>query len=137
VGSRSALSNLASIKASTLSDFNRAEAIALVCLGWDKNTSWPVFCANSTIHHHDPIASSAILLPVGSFFKTCSAVITSFAKRNCEGDRLSLNTANCDTYLCKSIPTKCSIAGLLFSCARRFTTAGGAEAIPFIRSTTC
>jgi hypothetical protein len=61
VGSRSALSNLASIKASTLSDFNRAEAIALVSLGWDKNTSWPLFCASSTNHHHEPVASTAIL----------------------------------------------------------------------------
>ncbi len=33
IGSKFAFSNLASIKASTLSDFNRAEAIALVCLG--------------------------------------------------------------------------------------------------------
>src|SRR5262249_7953924 len=74
VGRRSALSNLANIKASTLSDFNRAEAIALVCLGWDKNTAWPLFCASSTIHHHEPIASTAILLPSGSFFKTCFTV---------------------------------------------------------------
>ena len=68
-----------------------------VCLGWDKNTSWPAFCASSTIHHHEPIASSAILLAFGSFFKARSTVTTLLAKRNCEGDLLSLNTANCDT----------------------------------------
>src|SRR5688572_31880628 len=42
-------------------------------------------------HHHEPIASSAILLPLGSFFKTRSTVTTSLAKRNCEADLLSLD----------------------------------------------
>jgi hypothetical protein len=80
VGSRSALSNFANIKASNLSVFNRGGGDRLGLLGIGTKTLWPVFCSSSTIHHHEPIASSAILLPFGSFFKTRSTVTTSLSQ---------------------------------------------------------
>src|SRR5215813_6725610 len=87
--------------------------MALVCLGCDITTSWPVFWASSTNHHHDPVASSAILLPCGNFFKTFSTVTVLFGNRSCDAGLGSLSAANCDTFLCKSTPTIDSMGGLL------------------------
>src|SRR5215510_11180749 len=69
VGKKSALRSRASITASTLSDFNRAWAIALVCLGCERETSCPNSLAFSTNHHHEPVASTAIFVPWGVFSK--------------------------------------------------------------------
>jgi hypothetical protein len=35
-----------------------------------QETSWPNALAFSTNHHHDPVASTAIFVPRGSFLKT-------------------------------------------------------------------
>src|SRR5215472_5922991 len=69
MGSRSAFSHLASITASTLSDFNRAAAIALVRVGWESTTSWPNRRAVSTNHHQEPVDSTAMVVPVGSWVR--------------------------------------------------------------------
>jgi len=56
------------------------------------------------------VASTAILVPDGNLFNTPSTVWGSFEKRNCEGGFLSLSTASCVTFLCRSAPAKFSIA---------------------------
>src|SRR5262249_10416240 len=132
---KSDLRSRASITASTLSDFNRAWAIALVCLGCERETSCPNSLAFSTNHHHEPVASTAIFVPLGSFFKTPSTVFGSLEKRNWDGGCPSLRTANCVTRLCRSAPAKFSIEWLLSSryCHIPYDKTAR-EAIPFMRS---
>lgn len=112
-GSRSAFSSLASITASTLSDFKRAAAIALVSFGWESTTSCPSRRAVSTNHHQEPIDSTAMVVPAGSRLRAPSTVVRSFGNRACDGGCPSRSNASWVTRLCKSAPATCSMRGLL------------------------